>query len=74
MRRDEAKIDQLDALPLGLRVNVNPWAEQVAPIKTKQLPPVSAREKMPFEVTPDILRSIRAAAAATDGARLALSQ
>ncbi|MFZ0479442.1 MAG: M48 family metalloprotease [Terriglobales bacterium] len=46
------KIDQLAALPLGGRVKVNPWSDQLELIKTKPASLSSAAEKMPFEVTP----------------------
>jgi hypothetical protein len=45
-------VDQIAALPLGARVMVNPWSDAVSLMKTKPAALVSAREKMPFEVTP----------------------
>jgi hypothetical protein len=49
---DERKKDQIAALPLGGRVRVDPWSDQTELAKTKPVALVSAREKMPFEVTP----------------------
>jgi hypothetical protein len=49
------KLDQIAALPLGSRVKVNPWTNQLALVKTRPLALLSAREKMPFEVTPFVL-------------------
>jgi len=49
---DERKKDQIAALPLGGRVRVDPWSNQTELAKTKPVALVSAREKMPFEVTP----------------------
>jgi hypothetical protein len=49
---DENKIEQIAALPLGSRVKLNPWNNRIELIKTKPLALLSAREKMPFEVTP----------------------
>lgn len=45
-------IDQLAALPLGARLKLDPWTDQVDLLKAKAVPLYSAREKMPFEVTP----------------------
>lgn len=46
------KLDQVAALPLGARVKVNPWDDQIELLKAKSVSLNSAREKMPFEVTP----------------------
>ena len=46
------KIDQIAALPIGARVKVDPWNDHVELLKAKPVPLLSAREKMPFEVTP----------------------
>jgi hypothetical protein len=46
------KLDQVAALPLGARVKVNPWDDRVELLRTKPVSLNSAREKMPFEVTP----------------------
>jgi hypothetical protein len=52
---DEAKLEQIAALPLGSRVKLNPWTNQLALVKTRPISLLSAREKMPFEVTPFVL-------------------
>jgi hypothetical protein len=57
---DNAKIDQIAALPLGSRIKLDPWTDQISLVKTEQLPLVSAREKMPFEIAPVILHLSRA--------------
>jgi hypothetical protein len=49
---DERKKDQIAALPLGGRIKVDPWSNEAALAKTKPVALLSAREKMPFEVTP----------------------
>jgi hypothetical protein len=49
---DERKKDQIAALPLGGRIKVDPWTSQATLAKSKPVALVSAREKMPFEVTP----------------------
>ncbi len=49
---EENKIEQIAALPLGSRVKVNPWNNQIALVKTRPISLLSVREKMPFEITP----------------------
>jgi hypothetical protein len=49
---DPKKTDQIAALPLGGRVKVDPWNNQLELIKTKPVAITTAAEKMPFEVTP----------------------
>lgn len=49
---EPAKLDQIAALPIGARVKVDPWGDHVELLKAKPVPLLSAREKMPFEVTP----------------------
>src|SRR5271154_2990329 len=46
------KIDQIAARPLGGRLKLDPWNDHVELNKAKTLPLLSAREKMPFEITP----------------------
>lgn len=52
---DPKKLDQIAALPLGGRVKVDPWTDQLELIKTKPVAITAATEKMPFEVTPFFL-------------------
>ena len=49
---DPKKTDQVAALPLGGRVKVDPWNNQLELIEAKPVAITSAAEKMPFEVTP----------------------
>lgn len=49
---DANKLDQIAALPLGGRVKLNAWDNKVEMIKTAPVAITSARDKMPFEVTP----------------------
>ncbi|MGA7914036.1 MAG: hypothetical protein WCA00_02280 [Candidatus Acidiferrales bacterium] len=49
---DPNKIDQISALPVGARIKLDPWNDHVELVKAKPVPLLSAREKMPFEVTP----------------------
>ena len=48
----ENRLDQIAALPLGGRVKVDPWTDQVELSKAKPTALASAREKMEFEITP----------------------
>ncbi|MGA8429964.1 MAG: M48 family metalloprotease [Candidatus Sulfotelmatobacter sp.] len=49
---DMGKLDQIAALPLGGRIKINPWDDKAEMVKTAPLAITSARDKMPFEVTP----------------------
>ena len=46
------KLDQISALPIGSRVKLDPWSDRVELVKAKPVSLLSAREKMPFQVTP----------------------
>lgn len=46
------RVDQIAALPLGGRIKLDPWSDQVELSKAKPVTLTSAREKMPFEITP----------------------
>ena len=46
------RIDQIAALPLGGRIQMDPWSDQLEMIKAQSVALNSAWEKMPFEVTP----------------------
>lgn len=56
---EDAKLEQIAALPLGSRVRLEPWANQSYLMKTRSVALLSAREKMPFEVAPVNLRLTR---------------
>jgi hypothetical protein len=49
---DEKRLDQIAALPLGGRIKVDPWTDQVELSKAKPVALTSTREKMAFEITP----------------------
>jgi Peptidase family M48 len=49
---DAKRADQIAALPLGGRIKLDPWTDQVELSKAKPVALASAREKMPFEITP----------------------
>jgi len=46
------KVTQIAALPLGGRIRVDPWNNRIEISKNKPVQLLTAREKMPFEVTP----------------------
>lgn len=48
----KAKVDQITALPLGARIVLDSWDDSVDLAKTKPVQLLTAREKIPFEVTP----------------------
>jgi hypothetical protein len=57
--------EQIAALPLGSRVKVDPWSDRLSWAKTQNVPLLSAREKMPFEVGPFALHLTREEDAST---------
>lgn len=46
------RTDQIAALPLGARIQLNPWTDRIELMNTTPVSPLNAREKKPFEVTP----------------------
>ncbi len=64
---DNSKLDQIAALPLGGRVKINPWNDTAEMIKAVPVAINSARDKMPFEVTPFYPRLVRWSASPTAG-------
>ena len=65
---DPNKLDQIAALPLGGRIKLNPWDNKVEMIKTAPVAITSARDKMPFEVTPFFPRLTRYQSGGASGA------
>ncbi len=51
--------NQISALPLGSRIKMDPWSDQLRLIKSQSVPLVTAKEKMPFEITPFVLHLTR---------------
>src|ERR1700675_3183474 len=68
---DWNKLDQIAALPLGGRVKLNPWDDRVEIVKAQPVAITSARDKMPFEVTPFFPRLSRYNVAGTPAATTA---
>ncbi len=56
---DENRLDQIAALPLGSRIKVDPWTNQITMLRAKPVTLLTAREKMPFEVTPVVIHLTR---------------
>lgn len=50
------RVDQIAALPLGTRTILDPWSDRLRLTKLRQVPLLSYREKLPFEITPVHLR------------------
>jgi len=65
---ETGKVEQIAALPLGGRLRVDPWSNKLEMVKTKPVALLSAREKLPFEITPVFLYLTRQ----KDGASVAL--
>jgi hypothetical protein len=49
---EKQRVDQIAALPLGSRIKLDPWNNQLSMMSAKPVALVSPSEKMPFEVTP----------------------
>ena len=62
----EENLDQIAALPLGSRVGLNPWTNEIRLLPAQPAALRTARDKLPFEVTPFMPRLERAR---RDGAR-----
>jgi len=52
-------VHQIAALPLGSRIKLDPWNDHVSLKKAKPEAILSARDKLPFEVTPMIPNLVR---------------
>ncbi len=76
---DMGNLDQVAALPLGSHLKVDAWDDKVLQLNAKPLALLTARDKMPFEVTPILFRLTRyadpalATAPATTGAGPAIT-
>jgi Zn-dependent protease with chaperone function len=57
LKRNDAK--QIAALPLGSRIKLDPWDDHVNLKRAKPEAVISARDKIPFEVTPMIPNLVR---------------
>lgn len=45
-------IDQIAALPLGARIKVDAWSDNIRLMKSQPVAFITAKDKMPFEITP----------------------
>lgn len=59
---------QIAALPIGSWIKVDPWNDKISMLDAKIYPPMNARDKMPFEVTPIYFRLHRYEAPAASSA------
>ena len=46
------RTDEIEALPLGSRIKLDPWSDRLQLVKAQNVPLQSVKEKVPFEVTP----------------------
>ena len=60
-------VKQIAALPLGGRIKMDPWTDRIEISKAKSVPLLSARDKMPFEITPIFPYLTRGTTAAAAG-------
>ena len=51
--------NQIAALPLGSRIKMDPWSDQLRMIKAQSIVLANAKEKLPFQVTPFMLHLTR---------------
>jgi hypothetical protein len=63
---EQDKLEQIAALPLGSRVRLDPWNGEISLLKGKPVSLISARDKLPFEVTPFLIFLSRAGAPSRD--------
>ena len=49
------RTDQISALPLGSRVKMDPWSGELFLMKVQNVTLLSAKDKLPFEITPFML-------------------
>ena len=49
---EPANVDQIAALPVGSRIKLDPWTDTVKMTNYPKVPLLSAKEKIPFEITP----------------------
>jgi len=49
---EKQRLDQIAALPLGSRIKLDPWSNQLTMMNANPVALMSPRDKMPFEVTP----------------------
>jgi hypothetical protein len=68
---DQHRIDQIAALPLGGRIKLDPWSDQVELAKTHPMILATSREKRPFEITPFFPYLVRVASETADRTTLA---
>jgi len=65
---EPANLGQVAALPLGGRIKLDAWGDQVALLKTRPTPIYFASEKMPFEIAPAVMNLQRGSFPSTDEA------
>src|SRR5579859_347557 len=71
---DQMRLDQIAALPLGGRIKLDPWTDQVELSKAKPVALASSRERMEFEITPFFPYLSRLSTGGTDKVALTSEQ
>lgn len=71
---DQMRLDQIAALPLGGRIKLDPWTDQVELSKVKPVALISSRERMEFEITPFFPYLSRLSTGGTDKVALTSEQ
>ena len=66
---EQRNVQQIAALPLGSRIKLDPWNDQVEMKEMKPVPLYSARDKMPLEVTPFFVNLARLSPAQNQNAQ-----
>jgi len=56
---DNDKLDQIAALPLGSHLKIDAWDDKVIALNAKPVALLTAQDKIPFEITPILLRLTR---------------
>ena len=67
----KAATNLIEALPLGGRIKVNPWNDQLTILKAESVGSVAEDEKKPFQITPFVIYLTRQRSAETPGATAA---
>ena len=66
--KDKPTASTIAALPLGGRIKVDPWNDQLQMLKSKPVGFVAEREKMPFQITPFLFYLTRDSSSVGKGA------
>lgn len=54
-KMDESSLEQIAALPLGSRIRLDPWTDEISLLTVKPTEIRTADDKLPFKVTPFLI-------------------